>query len=47
MLWWLHCLGRKYEEEGFLFALFFLMLEWLEEAQQEWITNATISKIIK
>jgi hypothetical protein len=33
-------LSRKYDEEGFLFSLYFPMLNWLQAIHQEWSMDA-------
>jgi hypothetical protein len=40
-------LSRKYEEEGSLFALSLPILDWLAEAQQEWLANDIVVQLIQ
>jgi hypothetical protein len=40
-------LSRKYEEEGSLFSLSFVVLDWLQAARQEWLQDPKISHLIQ
>jgi hypothetical protein len=40
-------LSRKYEDEGSLFSLSFIVLDWLQVVFQEWIQDPTISSLIQ
>ena len=40
-------LSRKYEEEGSLFSLSFIVVEWLQDVQQEWFHDPKISSLIQ
>ena len=40
-------LSRKYEEQGSLLSLSSPVLDWLEEAQQEWSNDSSLSQVIK
>ena len=42
-----YALSRKYEDEGSLFSLYSPILEWVEEARQEWLAHDLTSQIIK
>jgi hypothetical protein len=36
-------LSRKYEEEGSLFSLSFIVSDWLKEVHQEWFQDPKLS----
>jgi hypothetical protein len=40
-------LSRKYEEEGSLFSLSFIVLYWLQFVHQEWLQDPKISLLIQ
>jgi hypothetical protein len=40
-------LSRKYEEEGSLFSLSFIVVDWVNEVHNEWFTNPNISSLIQ
>jgi hypothetical protein len=40
-------LSRKYEDEGPLFSLSSLVLEWAEKACQEWLDHDSTTQVIK
>jgi hypothetical protein len=40
-------LSRKYEEEGSLFSLSFLVTDWLQVVRQEWLQDPKISSLIQ
>jgi hypothetical protein len=40
-------LSQKYEEEGFLFSLSFVVPDWLQDAHQEWLQYPKISHLIQ
>jgi hypothetical protein len=40
-------LSRKYEEEGSLFSLSFIILYWLQDVHQEWLQDPKISCLIQ
>jgi len=40
-------LSRKYEEQGSLLSLSSPVLDWLEEARQEWSNDSSLSQVIK
>ena len=42
-----NALSRKYQDKGFLFPLSSPVLEWLEEACQEWLTYDSMTQLIK
>ena len=39
-------LSRKYEDEGSLFPLSFIVLDWLQDVHREWLQDPKISSII-
>jgi hypothetical protein len=39
-------LSQKYEDEGSLFSLSFILLDWLQAVRQEWIQDPKISHLI-
>jgi hypothetical protein len=43
----LDALSRKYEDEGSLFSLFFIVPEWLQVVRQEWLHNPKSSHLIQ
>ena len=40
-------LWRKFEDEGSLFSISSLVLEWVEEARQEWVAHDLNAQVIK
>jgi hypothetical protein len=40
-------LSRKYEDEGSLFSLFFIVLDWLQVVRQEWLQDSKSSHLIQ
>jgi hypothetical protein len=40
-------ISRKYEEEGFLFYLSFIIVEWLQSVHQEWLQDPKLSSLIQ
>jgi hypothetical protein len=40
-------LSRKYEEEGSLFSLSFIVVDWLKEVFHEWFQDPKISSLIQ
>jgi hypothetical protein len=40
-------LSRKYEEEGSLFSLSFIVPDWLQVVHQEWLQDPKISHLIQ
>jgi len=40
-------LSQKYEDEGSLFSLSFIVLEWLQVVLQEWLQDPKISCLIQ
>jgi hypothetical protein len=40
-------LSRKYEDEGSLFSLSFIVLDWLQAVLQEWLQDPKISHLIQ
>jgi hypothetical protein len=40
-------LSRKYEDEGSLFTLFFIVPYWLQDVRQEWLHDPKISHMIQ
>jgi hypothetical protein len=40
-------LSRKYEEEGSLFSLSFIVVDWLQVVRQEWLQDPKISSLIQ
>jgi hypothetical protein len=40
-------LSRKYEDEGSLFSLSFIILDWIEAVHQEWLQDPKISRLIQ
>jgi hypothetical protein len=40
-------LSRKYEDEGSLFSLSFIVLDWLQVVHQEWLHDPKISHLIQ
>jgi hypothetical protein len=40
-------LSRKYEDEGSLFSLSFLVPDWLQDVRQEWLQDPKISCLIQ
>jgi hypothetical protein len=40
-------LSRKYEEEGSLFSLSFIVPDWLQAIRQEWLQDPKISHLIQ
>jgi hypothetical protein len=39
-------LFRKYEDEGSIFSLSFIVLEWLQAIRQEWLQDPKSSQLI-
>jgi hypothetical protein len=42
-----NALLKKHEEDGSLFSLSLLVLDWIEEVSQKWLMHQTTSKLIK
>jgi hypothetical protein len=40
-------LPRKYEDEGSLFSLSFIVLDWLQAVRQEWLQDPKSSHMIQ
>jgi hypothetical protein len=40
-------LSRKYEEEGSLFSLSFIVIDWLQAVRQEWLQDPKSSHLIQ
>jgi hypothetical protein len=40
-------LSQKYEDEGSLFSLSFIVLDWLQVVHQEWLQDPKISHLIQ
>jgi hypothetical protein len=40
-------LSRKYEDEGYLFSLSFIVPDWLQDVHQEWLQDPKISHLIQ
>jgi hypothetical protein len=40
-------LSRKYEEDGSLFSLSFIVTDWLQEVHQEWLQDPKLSRLIQ
>jgi hypothetical protein len=40
-------LSRKYEEEGSLFSLSFIVADWLMEVHHEWFQDPKISSLVQ
>jgi len=40
-------LFKKYEEEGYIFVLFLLVLDWIAEVCQEWMGNAKVVQLLQ
>jgi hypothetical protein len=40
-------LSRKYEEEGSLFSLSFIVADWLQAIHQEWLQDPKLSSLIQ
>jgi hypothetical protein len=40
-------LSQKYEDEGSLFSLSFILLDWLQAVHQEWLQDPTSSHLIQ
>jgi hypothetical protein len=40
-------LSRKYEEEGSLFSLSFIVADWLQVVHQEWLQDPKLSSLIQ
>jgi hypothetical protein len=40
-------LSRKYEEEGSLFSLSFIVIDWIQYVHQEWLHDIKISSPIQ
>jgi hypothetical protein len=40
-------LSQKYEEEGSLFSLSFIVLDWLQAVRQEWLEDPKSSHLIQ
>jgi hypothetical protein len=41
-----NALSRKYEDEGSLFSLSFIVLAWLQDVHQEWLHDPKILHLI-
>jgi len=39
-------LSRKYEEDGSLFSLSFIIKNWIQEVLQKWLKNPKLSILI-
>jgi hypothetical protein len=39
-------LSQKYEDEGSLFSLFFIVLNWIQVVRQEWLQDPKSSHLI-
>ena len=42
-----NALSKKYEEEGSLFSLSFIVIDWLQAVRQEWFQDSKISSLIQ
>jgi hypothetical protein len=42
-----YTLSRKYEEEGSLFSLSFIVPDWLQVVRQEWLQDPKLSHLIQ
>jgi hypothetical protein len=40
-------LSRKYEEEGSLFSMSFIVTDWIQDVRQEWLQDPKISSLIQ
>ena len=45
-MWLLTLFQEKYEDEGSLFSLSFIVLDWLQAVHQEWLHDPKISHLI-
>ena len=41
-----HALSRKYEEDGSLFSLSFIVPDWLQVVRREWLQDPKISSLL-
>jgi hypothetical protein len=42
-----HVKHQQYENEGFLFSLSFIVLDWLQVVHQEWLQDPKLSCLIQ
>jgi hypothetical protein len=46
-MWLLNALSQKYEDEGSLFSLSFIVPDWLQAIRQEWLQDPKSSQLIQ
>jgi hypothetical protein len=42
-----YSLSKRYEEDGSLFSLSFIVVDWLQEVHQEWLQDPKLSRLIQ